>query len=66
MGISQEILSDNSYNQSMDTLHNIIEYLLQEVPTSTLKPVSKAYIPEYWPGNFVFSSTKMLAKAWYC
>ena len=40
----------------MDTLHNIIEYLLQEVPTSTLKPVSKAYIPEYWAGILVFSS----------
>ena len=26
----------NPYNQSMDTLHNIIEYLLQGVPTSTL------------------------------
>ena len=26
----------NPYNQSMDTLHNIIEYMLQEVPTSTL------------------------------
>ena len=35
----------------MDTLHNIIEYLLQEVPTSTLKPVSK-----YWAGILVFSS----------
>ena len=36
MDISQEILSDNPYNQSMDTLHNIIEYLLQGVPATTL------------------------------
>ena len=35
MGISQEILSDNPYNQSMDTLHNIIGYLLQGIPATS-------------------------------
>ena len=54
MGISQEILSDNPYNQSMDTLHNIIESLLQGVPAST---VSKTHIPEYWPKILVFNNT---------
>ena len=60
MGISKETLSDNPYNQSMDTLHNIIEYMLQGVPISTSNQFPGNDISEYWPRILVFISTMSL------
>ena len=59
MGISHKILSENTYNLSMNNLHN------NKIPASRshnfyIEPVPKGYIPEYWAEIFLFISTTSL------
>ena len=52
-GISQGIIS-----QPLQSHHG--HKSLQEVPTSSLGPTSKGYIPEYWTEIFIFISNTSL------
>ena len=57
-GITQEIISLNHYNQSMDNLHN------NKIPASRnhnfyIEPVPKGYITEYWAEILVFKNTSL-------
>ena len=57
-GITQEIISLNHYNKSMDNLHN------NKIPASRshnfyIEPVPKGYITEYWAEILVFKNTSL-------